>query len=123
MTVTYRFIEKRGPVSSRALGLPSRSLYILRASPHASYSMTWEELTELAATHFFTIQSHTFWHPNFKQEAKNLDQSAYAAFVDRQLRHSKAVLEEKLNRPVGLLAWPFGIYDPYLMNRLLLYRL
>ena len=79
--------------------------------------MTWEELTELAATHVFTIQTHTFWHPNFKQEAKNLDQSAYAAFVDRQLRHSKAVLEEKLNRPVGLLAWPFGVYDPYLMNR------
>jgi len=84
---------------------------------HASYSMTWEELTELAATQFFTIQSHTFWHPNFKQEAKKLDQSAYAAFVDRQLRRSKTVLEEKLNRPVGLLAWPFGIYDPYLMNR------
>ena len=34
-----------------------------------------------------------------------------------QLRCSKAVLEEEFKRPVELLAWPFGIYDLYLMNR------
>ncbi|HEY7303797.1 MAG TPA: polysaccharide deacetylase family protein [Bryobacteraceae bacterium] len=83
----------------------------------ASYAMTWEELSELAATPYFRIESHTFWHPNFKQEAKKLDQSAYTTLVDTQLRHSKAVLEERFRRPVEFLAWPFGVYDRYLMNR------
>jgi hypothetical protein len=27
------------------------------------------------------------------------------------------VLQEKLGRPVDLLAWPFGIYDSYPLNR------
>jgi hypothetical protein len=36
----------------------------------ASYAMTWKQLKELAATPFFSVQSHTFWHPNFKQESK-----------------------------------------------------
>jgi peptidoglycan/xylan/chitin deacetylase (PgdA/CDA1 family) len=84
---------------------------------HASYAMSWEQLTELAATPFFTVQSHTLWHPNFKQESKKLDRVAYAAFVDMQLGHSKTVVEEKLQRPVVFLAWPFGIYDRYLTSR------
>jgi len=84
---------------------------------HASYAMTWEQLSELTATSFFTVESHTFWHPNFKQESKKLDAAAYSAFVDMQLRHSKATLEGRIKRPVNLLAWPFGIYDSYLMNR------
>ena len=73
----------------------------------ASYAMTWEQLSELTMTPFFTVQSHTFWHPNFKQESKRLDQAAYAAFVDNQLKRSRSVLGEKLHRPVELLAWPF----------------
>lgn len=84
---------------------------------HASYAMTWEQLSKLAATQYFTVQSHTFWHPNFKQESKRLDRSAYAALVDRQFRRSQAILEERFQRRVPFLAWPFGIYDPYLMNR------
>lgn len=84
---------------------------------HASYAMTWEQLSQLAATPFFTVQSHTYWHPNFKQEAKKQDHAAYVAFVDTQLKRSKAVLEARMNRPINLLAWPFGIYDPYLLKQ------
>lgn len=83
----------------------------------ALYAMTWEQLSELTATSFFAVESHTFWHPNFKQESKKLDAAAYSAFVDMQLRRSKAALEGRIKRPVNLLAWPFGIYDSYLMNR------
>lgn len=84
---------------------------------HASYAMTWQELSELITTPFFTVQSHTFWHPNFQQESNKLDHAGYAAFVDKQLRHSEAVLETRLERPINLLAWPFGIYNSYLMDR------
>lgn len=41
----------------------------------------------------------------------------YAAFVDMQLQRSRSVLEARLNRPIDLLALPFGIYDPYLIAR------
>jgi peptidoglycan/xylan/chitin deacetylase (PgdA/CDA1 family) len=83
----------------------------------ASYCMTWEELSEMTASPLFTIASHTFWHPNFKHEAKKLDRDAYARFADTQLGRSRLVLEARLHQPVNLLAWPFGIYDSYLMNR------
>jgi hypothetical protein len=83
----------------------------------ASYAMTWSELSELAGSPYFTIESHTFRHPNFKQGSKKLDKTAYSAFVDMQLRRSRITLEERLQQPVHLLAWPFGIYDSYLMDR------
>ncbi|HEY3453862.1 MAG TPA: polysaccharide deacetylase family protein [Bryobacteraceae bacterium] len=97
--------------------IPVTLFIYLSCISHASYAMTWEQVLELAATPYFTVQSHTFWHPNFKQDSKKLDRVAYAASVDMQLRRSKAVLEEKFKRPVHFLAWPFGIYDPYLVDR------
>ena len=84
---------------------------------NASYAMTWKQLEELAALPWVSIESHTYWHPNFKHEAKKRTPADYSAFVDMQLRKSKAKLEERLKRPVDLLAWPFGIYDPPLLAR------
>lgn len=77
-------------------------------------AMTWEELKELQSNALFDIQSHTYWHPNFKQEKKKLSPTNYEKFVNDQLTKSKQVLEEKMGTKITLLAWPFGIYDPYL---------
>lgn len=84
---------------------------------HASYAMTWEQLSNIYAQGYLSIASHTFWHPNFKQEETKRTQAEYDAFVDMQLRKSKAILEEHFCHPVDLIAWPFGIYDPYLVER------
>jgi hypothetical protein len=46
-----------------------------------------------------------------------MNSGAYAVFVDTQLRRSKTALQEKLGHPVEFLAWPFGIYDSYLLSR------
>jgi Ala-tRNA(Pro) deacylase len=78
--------------------------------------MTWEQLSNLAATPYFTIQCHAFWHPNFKQDSKRLDRTAYAAFVDRRPWRSKAILEDEVFQTHGRGAWngagiallPFG---------------
>lgn len=78
------------------------------------HAMTWDELKDLQQTGLFDIQSHTYWHPNFKQERKHLSSENYAKFVKRQLVDSKKVLEEKLGIHIDFLAWPFGIYDNYL---------
>lgn len=81
---------------------------------NASYAMTWDQLRELQKTNLFDIQSHTYWHPNFKQEKKKLSASEYEKLVNTQFVSSKKTLDEKLKTNVTLLAWPFGIYDEYL---------
>jgi peptidoglycan/xylan/chitin deacetylase (PgdA/CDA1 family) len=60
------------------------------------------------------VQSHTYWHPNFQKELARLADADYKAFVAGQLTRSKEVLESQLGVRVDALAWPFGIYDPYL---------
>lgn len=77
-------------------------------------AMTWEELKELQTNPLFDIESHTYWHPNFKQEKRRLSAANFEKFVNEQLVKSKQVLEDKLGTKITLLAWPFGIYDSYL---------
>jgi peptidoglycan/xylan/chitin deacetylase (PgdA/CDA1 family) len=86
------------------------------AISNAAWAMTWEELQTLEDSGLFDVQSHTYWHPNFRKEKERRSPADFTKFVDWQLVHSKKVLEEKLDRPVDLLAWPFGIYTPWLMN-------
>lgn len=81
---------------------------------NADYAMTWNQLRELQATGLFDIQGHTYWHPNFKQEKKRLSASEYEKFVHTQLVTSKNILDKKLDIDVSLIAWPHGIFDPYL---------
>jgi peptidoglycan/xylan/chitin deacetylase (PgdA/CDA1 family) len=82
----------------------------------ASYCLTWEQLSELEANPLFTIESHTTWHPNFKTEARVRSPESYQQFAESQLRGSRLVLEQRMKRDVKWLAWPFGIYDSYLMD-------
>ena len=81
------------------------------AISNASYAMTWEQLQELKDTGYVTIQSHTYWHPNFKTERKRLDAAAFAKFVTVQLDKPRAVLKQRLGVDADVLAWPFGIHD------------
>jgi peptidoglycan/xylan/chitin deacetylase (PgdA/CDA1 family) len=87
------------------------------SNSHAPYAMTWEQLHELVDTGLFTIQSHTYWHPNFKTEKKRLSPTEYDKFVTTQLQKSRAVLAKRFGTNVDVLAWPFGIYDDDLLAR------
>lgn len=86
------------------------------AISNAKWAMTWTDLEQLQATGLFDVQSHTYWHPNFRNERKRLTPDAYKEFVDWQLERSKEVLQQKLRAKVDMLAWPFGIYDEWLMG-------
>jgi peptidoglycan/xylan/chitin deacetylase (PgdA/CDA1 family) len=77
----------------------------------ASYAMTWEQLAELKKTGLFDMQSHTYWHPNFKKEKKKLKPEEYQKLLDTQLRKARNFLAQKFDTKVDVLAWPFGIYD------------
>ena len=81
---------------------------------NASYALTYEQVKEMQQTGLFDVQSHTFWHPNFKREKKRLKPAEYQKFVETQLVKSKMVLDKRLGTNIDLLAWPFGIYDDYL---------
>ena len=87
------------------------------AISNASYALTWNQLREMKETGVFDFQSHTFWHPNFKEEKKRLKPSEYEASVKMQLTKSKEKLEREFRTTVEMLAWPFGIYDEPLMKK------
>lgn len=93
------------------LGLPVTLFIYPSAISNADYALTWAQLREMRASGLVDIQSHTWWHPNFRTERKRLTPTKFATFVDQQLRQSKAMLEDQLGAAVDLLAWPFGIVD------------
>lgn len=84
------------------------------AISNADYALTWDQIREMVRSGLIEVQSHTYWHPNFKVEKSRLSPSAYEDFVTRQLTLSKSKLETTLGIHVDLLAWPFGIYDAQL---------
>ncbi len=81
------------------------------AISNASYAMTWEQIAEMARSGLVDVQSHTYWHPNFRREKARLKPAEYRAFVASQLMRSKKVLTERLHSEITMLAWPFGIVD------------
>lgn len=87
------------------------------AISNASYALSWEQLRELQESGLFDIQSHSYWHPNFKKEKKRLTSAQYEELVERQLTQAREKLEKTLGIQVDMLAWPFGIYDDDLMKK------
>lgn len=87
------------------------------AISNASYAMTWAQLRQMRDSGLVDIQSHTYWHPNFRVEKKRLSRVGYEDFVRMQMTKSKAVLERELGGRVDMLAWPFGIHDADLARR------
>ena len=81
------------------------------AISNASYAMKWDQLAALQRTGLFDIQSHTYWHPNFKTEKRRLSPDAFQSFVTMQFAKPRKVLKDKLGVDADMLAWPFGIYD------------
>ena len=101
----------------RRFGIPVTLFVYPSAISNADYALTWSQLEELNDSGLWDIESHTFWHPNFKREKQRLDPLAYGRFVTVQLARAKHDLEARLGIRVSLLAWPFGIYDEDLMRR------
>ncbi len=85
------------------------------AISNASYALTWDQLAEMRASGLVDIQSHSYWHPNFKVERGRLAPEEYEKLVQGQLIRSRSTIEKHLGGTVDQLAWPFGIYDARLM--------
>jgi peptidoglycan/xylan/chitin deacetylase (PgdA/CDA1 family) len=98
----------------RKYNIPTTLFIYPETISNGKHAMTWDELKELQKTGLFDIQGHTYSHPNFKHEKRDLSASHFEKFVSVELVNSKKVLDEKLHIQVTLLAWPFGIYNDYL---------
>ncbi|NWB84310.1 polysaccharide deacetylase family protein [Pseudomonas gingeri] len=85
------------------------------AISNASYALTWEQLRTLKQSGLFDIQSHTYWHPNFKVERKQRTPADFQQFVRTQLDNSRRRLEAQTGASIDMLAWPYGIYDDELL--------
>ena len=73
----------------RAHGIPVTLFIYPSAISNASYAMTWEQLKELQQTGLFDMQSHTYWHPNFKKERQKLSPEEYRKLVEAQMVQPK----------------------------------
>ena len=87
------------------------------AISNASYALTWDQLRELKKTGLFDFQGHTYWHPNFKKDEKRLSRPEYEKAVDIQFNKSRVKLEKELGVRIDMLAWPFGIYNDWLIGK------
>jgi len=75
----------------------------------AEKAITWDELRELQA-HGIDIQSHTLSHPDLlKLSAEGTASSRSQIF--REIYFSRRIIEARMGKPVGYLAFPFGRYD------------
>ena len=97
-------------------GVPVTLFIYPSAISNAAYALTWDQLDSMVASGLVDVESHSYWHPNFKVEQRRLTPDAFQRLVVDQLVRSKATLERHLGRTVDLLAWPFGIYDASLMK-------
>ncbi|MBI5057716.1 MAG: polysaccharide deacetylase family protein [Nitrospirae bacterium] len=87
------------------------------AISNAPYAMTWEQLREMNRSGLIDIQSHSYWHPNFKKDKKKMAPAEYERSVEMQFNKPKDKIGKELGVNVDLLAWPFGIYDDELVRK------
>jgi len=102
-TVLYPIIER--------CHIPITLFIYPSAISNSSNALTWAELREMQASGLVEVQSHTYWHPDFRKEKARRTPADYAVFVDMQLTRSRAKLDLELGTHVDLLAWPYGIVD------------
>ncbi|MBI2306867.1 MAG: polysaccharide deacetylase family protein [Rhodocyclales bacterium] len=81
------------------------------AIANAAYALTWEQLAEIVVSGLVDVQSHTWWHPDFRVERRRLAPDAYRQFVREQLEKPRRTLRSRLGTEAAMLAWPFGIHD------------
>lgn len=62
-----------------------------------------EELRAMASTGLFSMESHTLSHPHLDQLSSD--------DLNKELRESKARIEDLIGRPVKMIAYPFGDYN------------
>lgn len=77
------------------------------------YAMTWEEVKKLSDEGCF-IASHGYHHMFLSEKYYNEDQASFK----KEIYLSKKVLEQKLNRTIDTMVYPFGVNSPIAISEL-----
>jgi peptidoglycan/xylan/chitin deacetylase (PgdA/CDA1 family) len=73
-------------------------------------SLTWADL-EAMRDAGVDIESHSFTHPLLTHPGHAMGPSEYTDWLRYELKTSRELLEQRLERPVTALAYPYGGYD------------
>ena len=79
-------------------------------------ALTWADLKEMAAAGV-DVESHSLTHPLLTHPGVAMNRPTYRAWVDHELRESKAILEKKLGKPITAIAYPYGGYDELIAQK------
>jgi len=94
--------------------------FTLFVYPHAvgrySSALTWDDL-RLMARQGVDIQSHSMTHPLLTHPGKPMNRKDYHAWIEEELAGSKRRIEMELQQPVTSIAYPYGGYDQYIVER------
>jgi len=78
-------------------------------------ALTWDQLKKMKADGF-EIGSHTLSHSDLTRQKEGEDTQTYMSRIDRELRESKQIIDKKLGQNTILLAFPFGRYNPSVLQ-------
>jgi peptidoglycan/xylan/chitin deacetylase (PgdA/CDA1 family) len=81
----------------------------------SSSALTWDHLRTMKAGGF-EVGSHTLSHCDLTKRREGEDRDAYLARVVRELRVSKQIIDEQLQQDTIYLAFPYGEYNPRILN-------
>ncbi len=71
--------------------------------------LSWEEVREMEDSGIIDIQSHTHTHKRWDKLYK--DREELTEVLIEELKMSKQIIEEKLNKQCNALCWPWGVYN------------
>lgn len=103
LAVSPKFIVDSGdhvPPNVR-LGVPTDEMMQGDTSIKAVPFCSWRELSEISASGFVRIASHSYSHPNLLQ----------CPNIEDELIKSKKILEEKLHKEIDTFVYPYGQFN------------
>ncbi|MBM9576084.1 polysaccharide deacetylase family protein [Leptospira sp. 201903070] len=97
-------LEQLVPLLKKYNFVASIFIYPTIISSGKKYYLTWEQLKTALDSGVLDLGSHTLYHPKLPTMSR--------ALIRKQLLESKQILEAKTGRKVVDLAYPFGLFDP-----------
>ncbi|TGK20420.1 polysaccharide deacetylase family protein [Leptospira stimsonii] len=97
-------LEQLVPLLKKYGFVASIFIYPTIISSGKKYYMTWDQLKTALDSGVLDLGSHTLYHPKLPTMSRTL--------IRKQLLESKQILEAKTGRKVVDLAYPFGLFDP-----------
>jgi peptidoglycan/xylan/chitin deacetylase (PgdA/CDA1 family) len=96
-------------------GYPATLLVYTDFIGHSRNALTWNHLKQLKAEGF-EIGSHSVSHTDLTRRRPDEDVQTYIARIRRELFLSKKIIDEKLDQDTTYFAFPFGSYNPRILQ-------